>query len=124
MGKRTYRLTYIRQWREARGLSLRALAGRLEQEPGEELISHASLQRIETGSQPYSQPILEAIANALSVTPTQLLEHDPTKQGEVVDMFAGLDNDQRDDFARTVAAMTPDEKRFALHMLKGIKRAS
>lgn len=83
--------TYIRAWREKRGLSLRQLAGRLETTPGgDPLISFASLGRIEKGKQPYSQPILEALAFALNVTPSMLLEMDPNAEGQVIDMLRRL----------------------------------
>lgn len=89
---------YIRSWRKHRGLTLKQLAERLESEPGEELISYASLSRIERGSQPYSQPILEAIATALDVLPAELLQVDPSQEGDVVDvvhMMQRADDDKR-----------------------------
>jgi len=86
MKKPTYRRTFIREWREHQGLSLRQLAERLEQEPGGKTISHASLGRIETGVQAYTQPILEAISAALNVELFDLLNVHPLKAGQVVDM--------------------------------------
>jgi len=87
----TYRRTYIKEWRQRRGLSLRRLAERLEQTPGGDLlISHASIGRIEKGQQPYSQPILEAIAEALGVSASMLLEVDPDKDGDVIDITLRL----------------------------------
>lgn len=89
--KPTYRRTYIREWREKRGLSLRRLAERLETSPGGDLlVSHASISRIEKGQQPYSQPILEAIASALGVPTWMLLEVNPEKDGHVVDITLRL----------------------------------
>ena len=66
MTERRYSKTYIKNWRDKRGLSLRQLANRLEAEPGgESLISHASIGRIENGQQPYSDDyIKQAIALA------------------------------------------------------------
>ena len=87
---------YIREWRVHRGLSLRALASRLEAEPGEELISYASLQRIETGLQPYSEPILNALADALSVEPWMLLKMHPEKGGKIIDILNSLDPQSQD----------------------------
>ena len=89
--KPLYRRTYIKEWREKRGLSLRRLAERLEQTPGGDLlISHASIGRIEKGKQPYSQPILEAIAAALGVPAWMLLEVNPEKDGDVIDITLRL----------------------------------
>lgn len=100
MKRQTYRPSYIRQWREHRGLSLRGLADRLEEEPGGDLlISHASLGRIERGLQPYSQPILEALAQALDCSVTDLISVDPTKEGDVVDLLRHLPEDKREQAA-------------------------
>lgn len=91
MEKPLFKRTYIKEWREKRGLSLRRLAERLEETPGGELlISHASIGRIEKGQQPYSQPILEAIATALGVPTYMLLEVNPDKDGDVIDITLRL----------------------------------
>lgn len=66
-----YRRTYIREWREHRGLTLEQLADRIES-------THATLSRIERGVVPYSQPMLEAIAEALATEPASLLIRNPT----------------------------------------------
>jgi transcriptional regulator with XRE-family HTH domain len=65
-----YRRTYIRQWRTYRGLTLQRVADRIG-------TTHASLSRIERGVQPYSQPMLEAIADALQTDPASLLIRNP-----------------------------------------------
>lgn len=91
MPEALYSRTYIKEWRKKRGLSLRRLAERLEQSPGGDLlISHTSIGRIEKGQQPYSQPILEAIAAALGVPASLLLEVNPEKDGDVVDITLRL----------------------------------
>lgn len=101
MGARTFQKTYIKEWRQRRGLSLRALANRMETEPGGELlISHVSLGRIENGEQPYSQPILEALAVALDCTKSELLEVNPQKDGEIVDLLRHLNDRQREEALR------------------------
>jgi transcriptional regulator with XRE-family HTH domain len=106
MTKRKYGKTYIREWREYRGLSLRRLADRLELNGPEETISHASIGRIENGLQPYSQPILEAIAAALNVSVTDLLGVDPTKEGEVVDLMRMINDKNRAQAIRVLKALT------------------
>jgi transcriptional regulator with XRE-family HTH domain len=86
-----YRRTYIKEWRQKRGLSLRRLAERLEDTPGGDLmLSHTSIGRIEKGQQPYSQPTLEAIAAALGVPAYMLLEVNPEKDGDVIDITLRL----------------------------------
>ena len=97
MARRTTKAHYIREWRRKRQLSLRKLANRMEKEPGGELvISHASLGRIESGDQPYSEPILEALAEALGTTKSALLEVHPDKEGDVIDLVRRLKGPKRD----------------------------
>lgn len=95
--KPLFRRTYIREWRKKRGLSLRRLAERLEQTPGGDLmLSHTSIGRIETGKQPYTQPTLEAIAQALGVSASLLLEVNPDKDGDVIDITLRLNKAPRE----------------------------
>ncbi len=82
---------HIRAWRKKRGLTLQALCDRMESRPGEQLISYSQLGRIERGLSPYTQKTLEAIALALNVSPAMLLDDDPTKDGEVVDLIRRLE---------------------------------
>ena len=65
-----YRPTFVREWRQSRGLTLEQLAHQIG-------ITHASLSRIERGLQPYSQPLLEGIAEALQTEPAFLLMRNP-----------------------------------------------
>ena len=106
MVERKYGKTYIREWREYRGLSLRRLADRLELAGPADSYSYASIGRIEKGEQPYSQPVLEAIAHALSCSVTDLLSVDPNKEGEVVDLVRLLNDAQRDQAIRVLKALT------------------
>jgi len=70
-----YQLTFIRQWREFRNLTLEKLADRLRNQGLE--ITHASLSRIERGIQPYNQRQLEAIAAELLTDAPSLLIRNP-----------------------------------------------
>ena len=74
---------------------MRKLASRMEVTPGEELISFASIGRIERGQQPYSQPILEALGEALNVKPYMLIEMNPDADGEVVDLLRRLKDEDK-----------------------------
>ncbi|MEM1088246.1 MAG: helix-turn-helix transcriptional regulator [Pseudomonadota bacterium] len=94
---------HIRKWRKHRGLTLNELADRMEIEPGVRLISDVSLGRIERGIQPYSQPVLEALAEALQVTTAQLLSDDPLKDGDVIDITRMLASASDDDRKRLLA---------------------
>jgi transcriptional regulator with XRE-family HTH domain len=74
--KRARRRTFIRQWREYRGLTQDDLAARLE-------TSKASISRIESGLQAYTQDFLEACADALRTDPASLLMRDPSDEEAV-----------------------------------------
>jgi len=106
MSKRELGKHFIREWRKYRGLSLRRLAERMETEPGELLTSHANIQRIEKYEQPYTQEILEALAEALEVAPTDLLSVDPSKNGEVVDLLRLINDKNRAQAVRVLKALT------------------
>lgn len=67
---------FIRQWRKKRGLTLEQLAGRLD-------VATSSISQLETGKQGYSQPMLEAIADALQTEPASLLMRDPTHEDAI-----------------------------------------
>lgn len=105
MKKPTFKKTYIKEWRLHRGLSLRQLAARIEKEPGEELISFASLGRIEKGQQPYSQPILEGLSRALDVSPSMLLEMNPERDGQVIDLVRHLNEEKREQAIKILKAL-------------------
>jgi len=64
------RRTFIKEWREYRGLSQERLASRLG-------MSGAQLSRIENAKQPYTQDVLETIAEALQTDVASLLMRDP-----------------------------------------------
>lgn len=74
--KRARRRTFIKEWREYRQLTQDALAERLK-------TSKASISRIESGSQAYTQDFLEACADALRTDPASLLMRDPTDEDAV-----------------------------------------
>lgn len=67
---RTRTKTFIRAWREYRGLSQEKMAGRVE-------MSRENYSKIENGRVPYNQDFLEQAAIALSCSVSDLLERDP-----------------------------------------------
>jgi transcriptional regulator with XRE-family HTH domain len=110
------RRTHIRQWRKKEGLSLRDLANRMEKEPGgDPVISHVSIGRIERGEQPYSQPIIEALADALNKSVATLIEVDPDiVDPRVIDMTDRLKNAdpaKRDEVLRVLEQLLPKASR-------------
>ena len=66
-----FRPTCIRQWRHYRGLTLEAVAERIDMTPG--LVS-----LVERGLRGYTQDTVEALASALRTEPAILLTRDPT----------------------------------------------
>lgn len=100
---------FIRQWRKKKGLSLEELASRMEAVHGIP-ITHASLSRIERSVQPYSQPILEAIASELTGGDVaSLLIRDPTDPEGIWSIWDNAKPGERTmiiDLARTVVKKT------------------
>ena len=76
-----YQRTFIKQWRTYRELTQEQLAERVAARLVERGLAtgytHASVGRIETGKMPYTQPVLEAIADALGTDCPSLLIRDP-----------------------------------------------
>lgn len=69
--KPVLRRTFLRAWRESKGRTLEQASAAIG-------ITHASLGRIERGKQPYSQRILEALAEYYGTDPASLLIRDPS----------------------------------------------
>lgn len=76
------------EWVAYKKLSYRRLAQRLEKEPGEELLTSTSLNRIANGLQPLEADVLHALANAFDCGPEDILTVNPLKEPEVVDLMA------------------------------------
>jgi transcriptional regulator with XRE-family HTH domain len=98
----TYRKTFIRQWREAKGLTQEQLAERMD-------ISVPLLSQIENGKRPYSQGTLEAAADALGTDPGSLVMRDPSKEEALWSILDGL---------------KPAERKRAVTILDALKRSS
>jgi transcriptional regulator with XRE-family HTH domain len=100
------RPTFIRAWRKHRGLTLAQLADRLQVEL-EVDISEGQLSRIERGETPYSQDILEAVAQALRCEPADLIMRDPT---------------QPDGIWSLIDTLQPVERAQAIAVIKALSR--
>lgn len=95
---RARRRTFFKEWREYRGLTQEQLADRLE-------TSVASISRIESGTQPYTQDVLEALAEALMTDPASLLMRNPTDPDAIWSLWDKAKPGERQmivDIARTV----------------------
>lgn len=79
---------YIREWRKHRGLTLEQLA---------ELIgmTHQNLGKIERYKVPYSQPLLEHLAEALRTDAASLIARDPSSPQELWALFDELTEPER-----------------------------
>jgi transcriptional regulator with XRE-family HTH domain len=81
------RRTFLREWREFRGLN--------QEQAGERLnMDRSNLSRVERGEVPYSQGLLEAAAEAYDCEPWDLLNVNPLKEGDVVDLTVMLKSAQ------------------------------
>jgi transcriptional regulator with XRE-family HTH domain len=69
--KARFRPTFIKQWREHRGLNQEQLAERLD-------MTQSHLSMLENGKRGYTQETLEAVAEALQTDVASLLMRDPT----------------------------------------------
>jgi transcriptional regulator with XRE-family HTH domain len=100
IGKRpTRRCHFIREWREYRGIPSQAeLAKRIG-------ASVATISRIESGAQNYTQATLELIAEALRTDPADLLSRNP------------MTTDQLDE---VLEQASPSQRRIIVEVAKGV----
>lgn len=93
-----FRRTFIREWRQNRGLTLEQLSDRLEMTP-----SHLSM--LERGQRGYTQETLEAVANALQTDVASLLMRNPADPDAIWSVWDQAKPGQRKmivDIAKTV----------------------
>ena len=91
---------FIRAWRKFRGLTLEKLAERVG-------VTHGALSQLERGQVNYTQPMLEALAEALACQPGDLIMRDPTSEGA----WSLLDS------------LTPETRRKAIDLLEMMQAA-
>lgn len=104
--RQTRRRTFIRQWREYRQLTQDALGDRIG-------LSKPQLSRIENGQQPYSQDLLEALAEALQTDVASLLMRDPSQDDAIWSIWEQAKPGERrmiEDLARTVVKTGTNDK--------------
>lgn len=85
---RQRRRHFIKEWREYRHLTQEQVADRVG-------IAATTWGRIENGKSPYNQDFLEEAAYALQCEPWDLINRDPTKEGEVYDLMRHLNENQK-----------------------------
>lgn len=74
---------FIKEWRKFRGLTQEQLAERVG-------VAVSSISQLETMKQGYSQPTLEAIADALQCEPADLLMRKPPNKDDPDDPNGGI----------------------------------
>lgn len=89
---RKFRKHYLREWREKIGLTQEQAADRIGWD-------RTSLGRVENMQVPYSQGLLEAAAEAYGVEVWTLLNVNPFKDGDVIDITSLLKNATPEDRA-------------------------
>lgn len=67
--------------------------------------SQSKISRIETGQTPYNEDDLAAAAEAYQTTPAALIEVNPLKEGEVVDLLRIMRDLRADDQQRVRAVI-------------------
>lgn len=97
-GQPRFRLTFIRQWREKKGMSLDALAARVPMDKG-------NLSKVERGLLPYNQEMLERLADALDTEPASLLMRDPTDPEAIWSIWDKAKPGQRRQISEVAAAL-------------------
>jgi transcriptional regulator with XRE-family HTH domain len=93
-----YRTTFIRQWRQDKGLSLDQLAARVPMDKG-------NLSKIERGLLPYNQELLERVADALMTDPASLLMRDPSKADAIWSLWDRASTGERAQIESVVEAL-------------------
>lgn len=87
---------YLKHWRKHRHYTQDQVVDRLAAFDDPNLPqTTASLSRIENGKQPYSQRIIEALAEIYQCEPHELIGRNPEVAGDVIDMLFKLSESQR-----------------------------
>lgn len=99
--RQTFPVTFIKAWRDDRELSQDQLVERVRERVS--TFSKSTLSRLENGKQAYTQPILEAIAWALSLDPEDLIMRRPGDEiWSIMDNLKRMDAADRQQVARIV----------------------
>jgi transcriptional regulator with XRE-family HTH domain len=102
---------YLRTWRLYRHFTQDQVVDRLAFLDDEKLPrSKAQLSKVENGKSPYSQRLLEALAEIYDCEAWELLGRDPNKKGEVVDLLPYLNEGQLEQVAAYISGLTDGKK--------------
>lgn len=89
------RRTFLREWREYRDLTQETAASRIG-------VSRTLLSKIESAKSPYLQNFLERAAEAYMCEPWDLLNVNPLKEGDVVDLTSMMKRASPEDAAAII----------------------
>lgn len=95
---------FVREWRKYRGLTQEQLAERAG-------VTDGAISQLERGDTKYTQPMLEALADALNCAPADLVMRDPTDKAapwSIVDQLAKADEPTRRRIIRAVEELLRD----------------
>lgn len=97
---------FLREWREYKDLSLEHVAGELN-------ASAASLSRIETKLQPYSQELLEALAELYGCDASDLLKVNPLvpRSVEILEAYRDASQERKEIFHEILTGSTRSARR-------------
>ena len=96
--KKKFRSTFIRDWRKHRQLTLERVAERIG-------MTTSNLSKIERGEQPYTQPILEALADALTASPSDLIMRPPHAKNDLLTLVEALEAEQQKQAIAVIRAL-------------------
>ena len=106
--KKPHNRTFIREWREHRNLTQVQLRERIIMPSGEPM-GQGHLSKLENGKLPYSQSILEQIAEALMCSPGDLLMRNPAQDNMIWSLWEKLGEGQRRQALRFMQAISEDK---------------
>lgn len=95
--------TFVREWRKHRGLSQDALVARVREHL--ETFSKSTLSRIENSKQAYTQPVLEALADALATDPASLLMRNPSDDEAIWSIWEQASEGERNRISEVANAL-------------------
>lgn len=96
---KTRRLTHIRAWRLHRGLTLERMAERIG-------VTAGALSQLERGDVAYTQPMLEALADALACEPADLISRPPGTENGLTLIWSQIPTEDREKALNVLKAFT------------------
>lgn len=94
---------YLKGWRQHRGLTQEQLAARIG-------VDRTIISKIENARLGYSQALLEAVAEALSCSPADLLMRDPSQPESIWSIWDQIPATERERATQVLMAFAIDRK--------------